>query len=144
MTDERKRRKKPAPRRHDLPCIELGPDDGIDPRYLFRNDHAPSRDDRKVQQLCAQAARALRLALAGECRDPVLQQVDVLRVEPGPDARRLRVVVRPPLDETPIAEVMDRLAAVHGLLRSAVATAIQRRRAPQIYFEVRPDDEVES
>ena len=46
------------------------------------------------------AARALRLALAGVCRDPVLQQLDVVRVEPAPDARRLRVIVSPPAAAT--------------------------------------------
>ena len=140
MSFERNRR-----RRDDQPpCDELGPDDGIDPRILFRNEEPRSRDDRKNSQLCAQAARALHFALAGVCHDPLLQQLDVVSVEPAPDARRLRVIVRVPADDTPIDDVRERLVQAHGLLRSAVAAAVSRRKAPELVFEVRPPEEPSS
>lgn len=132
--------------RGEPPCDELGPDDGIDPRILFRNDHdrRSRKDDRKLRQLCSQVRRAVQLALSGTCRDPVLIELDVDTVEPAPDAGRLRVVVRPLHAPADPGLVLERLAAAHGVLRTAVAAAIRRRRAPDMIFEVAPPDEVRS
>lgn len=134
MSFERKRRRcKQQP-----PCNELGPDDAIDPRIYFRNEPRRRGDDRKVRQLCAQAARALQYALGGLCRDPILQQLDVVSVEPAPDARRLRVIVRPCVEGASASEVQERLAQAYPLLRSAVAADVRRRRAPDLLFHVHP------
>jgi len=131
-------------RNNQPPCDELGPDDGIDPRILFRNEQPRSRNDRKNHQLAAQAARALQFALGGVCRDPLLQQLDVVSVEPAPDARRLRVIVHAPSDADSIDDVRARLERAHGVLRSAVAQAIRRRKAPELIFDVRPRAEPSS
>lgn len=110
MTNERSARRsnKKLPRNNDVPCDELGPDDGIDPRILFRNEHRRSPDDRKLQQLCSQSARAMQFALAGLCSDPILQELDVLHVEPAPDSRRLRVVVCPSSRDVHVDQVRQR------------------------------------
>ncbi len=134
MSFERKRRRGKQP----PPCDQLGPDDGIDPRIYFRNEPRRRGDDRKVRQLCAQAARALQFAFAGLCRDPILQQLDVVSVEPAPDARRLRVIVRPCGEGASVSEVQERLAEAYPLLRSAVAAEVRRRRAPELLLQVRP------
>lgn len=134
MSFERKRRR----RDEQPPCDELGPDDGIDPRYLNRPSRDTARDHRKTRQLCAQAARALHLALAGGARDPLLSEFHVVDVEPAPDARRLRVVLEIDPAVAPRDHVLDRLHAASGLLRAAVAESIRRRRAPELVFDVRP------
>ena len=86
----------------------------------------------------------MQFALAGLCSDPILQELDVLHVEPAPDSRRLRVVVCPSSRDVHVDQVRQRLAAAYGLLREAVATTVRRRRAPELVFEVRLDDEVSS
>ena len=116
----------------DPPCRRLHDDDGIDPRVFFRPEQGPRGNDRKTHQLCAQVARTLRLALPGDCRDPALAEIEVLAVEPAPDASRLRVVVRG------AGCVGSDLVRALPLLRSLVAEATNRRRVPELVFEVRP------
>jgi ribosome-binding factor A len=95
--------------------------------------------DRKLAQLCAQAEEALSLALAGECEDPRLHQLSVQHVNPAPDASRLLVVVASANQETD--EVYLALERASGLLRSAVASELHRRRTPMLSFIVLPLEE---
>ena len=108
--------------------------DGIDPSIFFGTpqDRGP---DRKTYQLCKQAARALSFALAGECGDEVLRDALVDTVTPAPDASRLMVVVFPASAQsaTPDA-ILERLHARKSVLRAAVAAAINRKRAPELFF----------
>lgn len=134
-------RRKPTRRDSAPPCDRPGPDDGIDPRILFREQRHRTRDDRKVLQLCSQAARAIGFALAGACSDPVLQRLGVLAVRPAPDAGRLLVVVGPADDPDEARQVLAHLEAARGLLRSAVASSVHRRRAPDLCFAVVPHGE---
>ena len=91
--------------------------------------------DHKTMQLCRQAHRALSLALAGECGDDVLRAVYVDAVVPAPDASRLLVrLVVPPRAGAGPEEVLRRIERVHARLRSAVAAAITRKRAPELSF----------
>ena len=132
MSSNRKRLRPDVP----LPCDAVGPDDGIDPKLLF---HATSRrrDDRGVRRLCSQAREALTFALAGSCRDDVLQSLYVADVEPAPDATRLAVVlIVPPNGD--VAAARGRVARAAGLLRGEVAASIHRRRAPELVFRVLP------
>lgn len=94
-----------------------------------------NKPDHKTLQLCRQAQRALSLALAGECDDDVLRSLYVASVVPAPDASRLLIcVVLPRGSDAPIAEVLSRLARASGLLRTAVARAVTRKRAPELTF----------
>ncbi len=94
-----------------------------------------AKPDYKALQVCRQAQQALSLALAGECNDDLLRSLYVESVEPAPDASRLLVfVVVPSHLGVGVEEVLSRLADVHGLLRSAVARAISRKRAPELSF----------
>ena len=124
-----------------LPCDVVGPDDLIDPKLLFRpSPHR--RGDRGARRLCSQVRESLTFALAGSCRDDVLQSLYVADVEPAPDAARLAVtlvVSDPALAETARA----RLALVAALLRSEVAASIHRRRAPELVFRVASAGEVD-
>jgi ribosome-binding factor A len=116
------------------PSDLLGPDDGIDPKLLFRPTRR--RDDRGARRLCAQVHDLLILALADR-RDAILQSLLVTSVEPAPDATRLAVRVQPPSDAD-FGDVRRRLALAAGVLRTEVAQAIRRRRAPELVFLVVP------
>ena len=116
------------------PCEQLHRDDGAPLR------RAPQRSqgfDRKLAQLCGQVRQTLELSLAGECSDPVLWDLRVEDVIPAPDAGRLLVVLsaggQGPEDPQ---RVHERLAAAQGYLRSLVAAAVHRRRAPQLVFRL--------
>lgn len=119
-------------------CEQLHEDDGIDPRELAKSEGQPRRHDRKTLQLCRQVADTLSLVLAGEFDDELLHNLEVVSVEPAPDASQLLVGVCPaiPGEQVDAAQVMERLAKVSGRLRSEVAAAITRKRAPRLLFQV--------
>lgn len=126
-------------------CAELGDGDGIDPHERMRasaGTHSRGRPrtglDRKALQLCHQVAETLEEVLA-ECGDALLQALRVVDVEPAPDASRLLVTVsvdglaREDLDP---GVVHKHLAHASGHLRSEVATAITRKRAPVLVYRL--------
>jgi ribosome-binding factor A len=129
--------RKPSPKKLLSLCGEIRPDDGIDPRELAKQPR-PQKGDRKVRQLCAQVAETLSLVLSGECGDELLQNLEVLAVDPAPNASQLLVTVRLADADDPAnsAEVSARLAAISGKLRCEVASAITRKRAPTLIFRV--------
>ena len=89
--------------------------------------------DYRLQQLCAQAHEVLSLAFEGECRDPLLQQLSVRAVLPDPDASRLAVHVSAPEGESAPA-ILEALDRAKGLLRSQLATELDKRRTPSLRF----------
>lgn len=112
-------------------CAQPGPDDGRDPR-LDRHGSSVKVPNRKALQLCAQVARALTSVLA-ECRDDVLRNLVVESVTPAPNASRLLVRVASAVAlEADV--VLAHLQHAHGMLRSEAATAVNRRRAPDLVF----------
>ncbi|HND52337.1 MAG TPA: hypothetical protein PLV92_08065 [Pirellulaceae bacterium] len=95
-------------------------------------------EQRKTLQLCRQVAETLSYVLSGECHDEQLAGLQVLAVEPAPNASQLLVTVAPGVGETlsnPV-ETMARLHDAAGWLRTEVAAAITRRRAPQLLFRI--------
>jgi ribosome-binding factor A len=117
-------------------CIEPGSGDGLDPRF-DRPETEPRRGGRKTLQLCRAAERTLAAVLAGECNDDILRELVVLSVVPGPKAGRLLVTVGLPGGASvSIEEVLARLDRVAGRLRSEVAAAVSRRKAPELAFQV--------
>ncbi len=119
-------------------CDAIGPEDGVDPRHTRRRP-ARKKTNRKTQQLCKQIEEALHLAFA-TLGDDELEELFIVRVEPAPDASRLLVVVAPldPKSEMTEAEALAALARAGGLLRSAVTSAIHRKRAPGLTFGFAP------
>ncbi len=121
-------------------CAEWHPDDGVDPRDLAADASAnrSRQTDHKLRQLCKQAARSLSAALAGDCADARLQELEVIAVRPAPNAGRLCVVLRPAgrLDRAEHAALERRLAGVAGFLRSRLAADIARKRVPQLVFDI--------
>lgn len=102
--------------------------------------------DRKLAQLCEQASEALSYALACSA-DWVLRDLLIASVTPAPDASRLLVTVYPPHDEIPSSSPSDNQAERHAALvaklenarsylRSEVASAVHRKRTPDLAFRV--------
>jgi ribosome-binding factor A len=130
-------RRKSSRRQLQSLCGEIRPDDGVDPRDLFRSPTNRKVTNRKTLQLCSQVADTLNLVLSGECADDVLQSLHVVAVKPAPNASQLLVMVSPSpagQDLDPLV-VLERLARANGRLRSEVAAAIVRKRAPQLVFQ---------
>ncbi len=117
-------------------CGEVHPDDGIDPADFFRPARKQNSSQRKAWQLCHQVADTLNLVLSSEV-DDVLRDVHVVAVTPAPDASQLLVLVAPavPGQSVNATDVLARLDAAAGRLRSEVAAAITRRRAPKLVFQ---------
>jgi ribosome-binding factor A len=110
-------------------------DDGVSPRRE-RDSQTKRAPGRKDHALCKQVMRALNDALQSEAREELLRELVVRAVAPDPDAARLRVYVEP----SPVAaragaaRAMEALARAGGFLRTQVAQAITRKRAPTLVF----------
>lgn len=119
-------------------CGEIHDDDGVDPREFFKTRKARNKKNHKAIQLCRQVAETLGLVLAGEFDDELLHNLQVVSVDPAPDASQLAVALRAdvPGGRVDAQEVLDRLAMVAGRLRCAVAAAITRKRAPKLVFHM--------
>lgn len=117
-------------------CGEIHEDDGVDPREFFKSGRGPHKQDHKAKQLCRQAAETLDQVLSGEMSDPRLACLRVVSVQPAPDASRLLVtlVADCAAEEFYRDEIEERLAASSGRLRTAVASAITRKKAPTLSF----------
>ena len=142
-------KRKPTRRQMRAVCDEIGPDDGVDPREVARakmKQHrslnpAPAKDPgRKARQLGRQVAETLDAVLAGDSRDELLRELRVVSVVPAPDASRLLVTVAPrsrgDSERFEPAEILARLANASGWLRTEVAAAVTRRKAPVLSFRL--------
>ena len=89
--------------------------------------------ERKARQFCRQVQRALNLALADRLADDGLNELFVEDVSPAPDCGHLLVHVVVPA-ERPVAEALSALRSDAPRLRSEVAAAITRKRAPELSF----------
>jgi ribosome-binding factor A len=129
-------RKRSSNRQMQSLCGEVHSDDGVDPTEFFRPTRKPNSNHRKAQQLCHQVADTLSLVLSGEFGDE-LRDLRVVAVTPAPDATQLLVLVAPAVAGSNVDPdaVIVKLAAVAGRLRSEVAMAIARRRAPKLLFQ---------
>jgi ribosome-binding factor A len=88
---------------------------------------------RKTQQFCRQVQRALNLALADSSVAGIGCDLFVDEVSPGPDCGHLlvHIVVQ---DGYSIVDAMSALRIDASRLRSEVAMAIARKRAPELFF----------
>lgn len=129
-------RKRVSKREMQSLCGEMQPDDGVDPKDFFRPSRRRNNNHRKAQQLCQQVAETLALVLSGEFGEE-LSELRVVAVTPAPDATQLLVLVAPAFADRPLDPnvVMARLTSAAGRLRSEVAGAITRRRAPKLLFQ---------
>jgi ribosome-binding factor A len=117
-----------------------GPADFVDPEFAQAlgggtSDRLSSgrQIERKARQFCRQVQRALNLALADRHTDDGLNDLFVEDVSPAPDCGHLLVHVVIPTDR-PVAEALTALRQDAPRLRSEVAMAITRKRAPELSF----------
>jgi ribosome-binding factor A len=124
-------------RRGNLPCDEIEPDDGVDPRTFFRKP-SRKRTNRKALQLCGQIAQTLSSLLAWESGDELLRSLSVEAAEPAPDSTRVLVTVSVPANVGDVnrGRVLEHLHRATGMLRTEVAAAIHRKRVPELIFHV--------
>jgi ribosome-binding factor A len=117
-------------------CTEVGPEDGVDPRYAYRPN--ARRPHRKGLQLCRQIARAISHALSWELGKDVLSQVQIDSVEPAPNTSRVAVFVS--FDPSIVSReaIETELVQAAAPLRAAAASAINRRRVPDLAYVVVP------
>jgi ribosome-binding factor A len=108
---------------------------------LYFGGSSGRKNDWKDRRLCRQVLEAVQTGLSGQCGDDVLQSLWVSSVVPAPDASRLAVTVVPPEGGNP-AEALARLEGARGLLRAIVASAIHRKRVPELLFRVSGPEEV--
>jgi len=88
---------------------------------------------RKARQFCRQVQRALNLALADGNAGDGINGLFIEDVSPAPDCGRLLVHVLIP-DGRPVADAIGALRRDAPRLRSEVAMAIARKRAPELSF----------
>ena len=88
---------------------------------------------RKTEQFCCQVQRALNLALADTSVADIGCDLFVDEVSPGPDCGHLlvHIVVQ---DGYSVADALSALRRESPRLRSEVAMAITRKRAPELAF----------
>jgi len=118
-------------------CADTGTGDGLDPRY-DRPEEPAKVPNRKALQLCGQVADTLALVLAGETGDDVLRELTIVSVVPAPNTSRLLVTLSPSVvaPDADLDAIRRHLDAVRGRLRGEIATAIHRRRVPELTFHV--------
>ena len=88
--------------------------------------------ERKAHQFCRQVQRALNLAIE-EHSGAGIAGLFVEEVSPAPDCGRLLIHVRIP-DGRSIADALSALRQAAPALRAEVASAITRKRAPELSF----------
>ena len=112
----------------------------MDPDFaeaLYEGESSSRSSDRqakrKAQQFCRQVQRALNLALANRNAGDDINGLFVEEVSPAPDCGRLLVHVLIPAG-SPVADAIGALRRDAPRLRSEVAMAITRKRAPELSF----------
>ena len=130
VRDQRGRRKPRANRSNMF-------DDGVDPQTFFGGDRRENKDRRRAKQLCRQVEETLSLVLPSQyADDDLFANLSVMSVVPAPDSSRFLVTVSAdvPFEEFDRARIEQQLSAASGRLRSEVAAAITRRKAPLLTF----------
>jgi ribosome-binding factor A len=104
---------------------------------LIRRATSPKLD-RKALQLCRQIEREISLILSGELDDDRVRDLLVLSVQPYPRTNLLLVTLQAAEIHTQaqLLELDGVLAAFKPAIRSEVAMAINRRKAPDLCFRV--------
>ncbi len=89
----------------------------------------------KDLQLAAQVRDELYWALGSIAGDEKLALLEVISVEPWPDASRLLVTLRAPTVQA-VENAMLRVQEAAKAIRQEIATAIHRRKVPELVFRV--------
>ena len=126
---------RPSKKRIRTLCAEVSPEDGTDPRDWLKGLHGPKSHDTKALRLCGQVLEILSLQLAAEA-DDILNDLEVVGVEPVSNTKQLLVTVRPSGNSADPSRILEALGRASSRLRCEVASAITRRRAPLLTYRV--------
>ena len=120
-------------------CGVINDDDAIGPRHYFYNKRKHNKKHRKVFQLCRQVSDTLHMVLSDG--SPLLDGLSVVDVVPAPDSRRMLVILG--LDKavkiesaTDVEAIMAELQLQTPRLRAEISRTINRRKTPQLVFEI--------
>lgn len=124
-------------------CGELRPEDGVSSKELAKRELAElkKRDRNKpnyhLRQLCKQVYQAIDMAITCDCGDPILDDLKPVWVRPVPKSNSLEVTFTTSERDLEQIELMHTtLNHVEGILRSAVADSISRKRVPTLRFKI--------
>lgn len=120
-------------------CGVIREDDAIDPRHYFYNKRKSKNKYRKVFQLCRQVSDTLHFVLSES--NVALEGLTIVDVIPAPDARRMLVMIgisseRSIESASDVEAIMARLKDDVPRLRAEIARSINRRKTPQLAFEI--------
>jgi len=120
-----------------LLCDEIGPEDGIDSRLLSRAV-VIEKQSNKGRQLCKVAKRTLSFVLGGELSDPMLQTLLVVDVTSSEAGETLYISISVQDDESAAhaERILQKLNAIQGSLRAAIARSVKRKRVPGLRFKL--------
>lgn len=127
-------------------CAELRPEDGLSSIELKKQqqrqqlkDHPPS--EARARQYCKAVHRALESGLSSAIGDERLKDLTIESVQPlHPGASNLLVLVSAPGTDPSTMPILEQtLQKASGLLRSVIATEIQRKRTPHLTFRIIPE-----
>jgi ribosome-binding factor A len=98
------------------------------------------KNPRKIHQLCAQVRQVIDLCLAERWDHPLLERVSVVSVTPFPDASRLLILVSVEGDDPiDVQRLLATLRDLRPILRQEISMEINRKRTPEIVFDLIPD-----
>lgn len=125
-------------------CAEVRPDDGIAPHVLKKQHTLAEQNSQRLPARALQYQKAVRqcldAAFGSICADPLLADLAVRSVEPVGKGAKLLVVVETPLSNQEHPQIIEAaLQRAAGLLRSAVAGEVHRKRTPNLSFRVVPE-----
>lgn len=106
---------------------------------IDRKSTYPSNANPTIDRLCSRVAEVIDLRLTA-CHEPALEDCRVVGVQPISGVRVLMVTLAPLSDDRPFdAETAASAAArATGFLRSEVASALNRKQAPQLRIVIVP------
>ncbi len=126
-------RKPPTKEQMQLSCREIGPEDGVDPAEVIRSAFR-RKTNHKSLQLCRRVERTVGYVLAGDLDDDRVRDMQVVSVVPAPNSHHLLVTLEVPeplpLEDLSALDVV--LARYKGRIRTTVAHAIHRKKAPDL------------
>jgi len=138
MKQKRRGQKRRGQKHQDSLSGSVQPDDGLAPRFDRRNPLSGSAQaDRKAAQLCVQIHRALDFVVPQTLVNTTLDAI-VLDVQPAPNTAHLLVLLQATasLTEHECSQLELVLTQNSGVIRTAVAQSIHRRKTPTLSFRV--------
>jgi ribosome-binding factor A len=128
-----------------LLCDAIGPDDGLDSRLLSRS-FTHEKTSYKSWQLCKVAKHSLTLVLSGEFSDPMLHNLVIVDVTPHGEGESLLISFSNNAAGSVANDekILEKLHAIQGSLRAAIARSVKRKRVPALRFKQVQGDSEES